>query len=98
MSTKNPSAAVVVREHNGQPFFEAKFRYRSRQVKRRIGPAWLDRNPDTGKWNLRRKGRVPDDHYDQRGATVRARRDRGPLRGRRRQPGSKSSANVALVA
>ena len=40
MSTKNPGAAVVVREHNGQPFFEAKFRYRSRQVKRLIGPAW----------------------------------------------------------
>jgi hypothetical protein len=86
MPAPNPSAAVVVREHDDQPFYEAKFIYRwveqdpgtgkqvkrHKQVKRRIGPAWLDRNPDTGKWTLRRKGRVPDDHYDQRGTTVRA--------------------------
>jgi integrase len=45
---------------------------RHKQVKRRIGPAWLDRDPDTGKWDLRRKGRLPDGHYDQRRATVRA--------------------------
>jgi integrase len=86
MPTPNPTTAIVVREHDDQPFYEAKFIYRwveqdpgtgkqakrHKQVKRRIGPAWLDRNPDTGKWDLRRKGRVPDDHYDQRGATVRA--------------------------
>ena len=71
MSTKNPSAAVVVREHNGQPFFEAKFRYRSRQVKRRVGPAWLDLDTDTGDWRPRR-GRVPEGSYDQRAAHVAA--------------------------
>jgi len=71
MSTKNPSAAVVVREHNGQPFFEAKFRYRSRQVKRRVGPAWLDLDADTGDWRPRR-GRIPDGSYDERAAHVAA--------------------------
>jgi integrase len=71
MSTKNPSAAIVVREHHGQPFFEAKFRYRSRQVKRRIGPAWLDFEPTTGDWRPRR-GRVPEGSYDERRAHVAA--------------------------
>jgi integrase len=86
MPAPNPSATVVVREHDDQPFYEAKFIHRwveqdpdtgkeikrHKQVKRRIGPAWLDRSADTGKWDVRRKGRVPDGHYDQRAATVRA--------------------------
>jgi integrase len=60
-----PSASLVVREHNHQPFYEAKFRYDGRQVKRRIGPAWLER--DQGGWR-RRRGRVPDDAFDERRA------------------------------
>ena len=72
MPSPNPSATVITREHRRQAFYEAKFRHCGRQVKRRVGPAWLDRDPNTGKWDLRRKGRVPDGHYDQRSATVRA--------------------------
>ncbi len=39
MSASNPSATIVVREHRGQVFYEAKFRHHGRQVKRRIGSA-----------------------------------------------------------
>jgi integrase len=67
----NPSAAIVVREHRGQPFYEAKFRYRSEQVKRRIGPAWLQRDADTGAWR-RRRGRLAEGAYDERRAHVAA--------------------------
>lgn len=65
-----PVAALVLREHNGEPFYEAKFRHRGRQVKRRVGPAWLDRDQDGG-WHPRR-GRVPDGFFDDRRANVRA--------------------------
>jgi integrase len=71
MSARNPSAAIVVREHRGQAFYEAKFRFQGRQVKRRIGPAWLDYDPATG-GRSRRRGRVPDGSYDERGAHVAA--------------------------
>jgi integrase len=43
------------------------------QVKRRIGPAWLDRDPGSGEWS-RRRGRVPDGSYDERSAHVEAAR------------------------
>ena len=65
-----PVASIVVREHNGQPFYEAKFRHHGRQVKRRVGPAWLERHPD-GQWRSR-KGRVPDGAYDERRAHITA--------------------------
>lgn len=61
-----PSPSLVIREHNGQPFYEAKFRHKGRQVKRRIGPAWLERDP-AGGWR-RHRGRVPDDRFDERRA------------------------------
>lgn len=64
-----PSPSLVVREHNGQPFYEAKFRYGGTQVKRRIGPAWLER--DQLGWR-RRRGRVPDGAFDERRAHVAA--------------------------
>jgi integrase len=67
------SAAIVVREHRGQAFYEAKFRYHGAQIKRRIGPAWLDLDRETGEWRPRR-GRVPDDSYDERRAHVAAAR------------------------
>ena len=64
-------AAVIVRESSGRPFFEAKFRYAGRQVKRRIGPAWLERPDAVGEW-VPRRGRVPAGAYDARRAHVRA--------------------------
>lgn len=71
MPASNPTASIVIREHGGRPFYEAKFRHHGRQVKRRVGPAWLERDPATGGWR-RHRGRVPDGAYDERGAHLRA--------------------------
>ncbi len=71
MPTANPTANILIREHRGQPFYEAKFRYRGRQVKRRIGPAWLERDVETGGWR-RHRGRLAEGAYDERGAHVAA--------------------------
>ncbi|HEY5342913.1 MAG TPA: hypothetical protein VIJ66_04565 [Solirubrobacteraceae bacterium] len=38
MPAPNPSAAIVVREHDDQPYYEAKFIYR-----------WVGQDPGTGK-------------------------------------------------
>jgi integrase len=62
-----------VREHREQAFYEAKFRYRGAQVKRRIGPAWLELDRRTGRWRPRR-GRVPEHAFDERRAHVAAAR------------------------
>jgi hypothetical protein len=51
-------------------------RHYGRQVKRRIGPAWLERDPDNGGWRGRR-GRVPDGSYSERAAIVAAARIAG---------------------
>jgi integrase len=64
-----PNTNIIVREHRGQPFYEAKFRHQGRQVKRRIGLAWIERDPETSGWRPRR-GRVPDGSYDERHAIV----------------------------
>lgn len=37
MLVTKPTPALIVREYRGRPFYEAKFRYERRQVKRRIG-------------------------------------------------------------
>ena len=63
-----PAAALIVREYGGHVFYDAKFRWQGRQIKRRIGPAWLDRDTE-GNW-VPRKGRVPADHFDARKAHV----------------------------
>ncbi|MGO9900109.1 MAG: hypothetical protein ACLP0J_10550 [Solirubrobacteraceae bacterium] len=60
-----PSPSLVVRVYGGLPFYEAKFRHDGRQVKRRIGPAWVER--DQHGWR-KRPGRVPDDAFDERRA------------------------------
>jgi hypothetical protein len=52
-----PTASLIVRENLGEPFYEAKFRHGRRQVKRRLGRAWLARDPSSGAWRPRR-GRV----------------------------------------
>ncbi len=69
-ATPLPTAALIVCEQRGEAHYEAKFRYGGRQVKRRIGRAWLTRD-DTGGWRPRR-GRVPDGYLDERRAHVAA--------------------------
>ena len=69
MDSTVPSASLVVREHKGRPFYEAKFRHGTTQIKRRVGPAWLERDHDT--WRPR-KGRMADGYYDERRAHVKA--------------------------
>lgn len=42
---KSFNGGLVIREHKGRAFYEAKWRdSRGRQVKRCIGPAWLERD------------------------------------------------------
>jgi integrase len=71
VSTPSPTASIIVREHRGQAFYEAKFRHGGRQIKRRIGPAWLEVDPTAGGWRRRRE-RVPEGAYDERAAHVAA--------------------------
>jgi integrase len=71
ISASNPTASIIVREHHGQPFYEAKFRHDGRQIKRRIGPAWLERDAAGGGWR-RHRGRVAEGAYDERAAHVAA--------------------------
>jgi integrase len=65
-----PAGALLVRRgEDGQPFYEAKWRRGGRQVKRRIGHAWLVPTAD-GSWQPRR-GRVPASHFDEIRAAAR---------------------------
>jgi integrase len=64
-----PTASLIVREHRGQPFYEAFFRHNGKQVKRRVGAAWLEETP--GGWRPR-AGRVPEGSFDERRAHVAA--------------------------
>jgi len=67
---ERPTGALVVRQDSdGQPFYEAKWRRAGRQVKRRVGLAWLDPAP-AGGWQARR-GRMPPGWFDEKRATVR---------------------------
>jgi integrase len=68
--TTLPPASLVIREHNGEPFYEAKFRIAGHQVKRRVGRAWLTRDA-SGNW-VARAGRVAAGCFDERRAHVRA--------------------------
>jgi hypothetical protein len=53
VSSEHPTGALVIRQRDdGQPFYEAKWRRGGRQVKRRVGPAWLDPAP-AGGWQPR---------------------------------------------
>ncbi|MHB8690029.1 MAG: tyrosine-type recombinase/integrase [Solirubrobacteraceae bacterium] len=71
MAAPDSSPTLVVRDYKGNPFFEAKFRHDGRQVMRRIGPAWLEHDPDGRGWK-RRRGRIQDGFYDEHQANVRA--------------------------
>ncbi len=70
MSAPNPTATVFVRAQRGQAFYEAFWRYKGRQLKRRLGPAWLDQDAG-GEWTAR-KGRVAEGYLDERRAHVAA--------------------------
>ncbi|MHB8696142.1 MAG: tyrosine-type recombinase/integrase [Solirubrobacteraceae bacterium] len=65
-----PTHFLLLREHKGEPFYEAKFRYAGQQVKRRVGRAWLDRD-GSGEW-VPRRGRVADGFVDERRAHIAA--------------------------
>ncbi len=72
MPEARATPAVVIREgKDGTPFFEAKWRDEERQqVKRRLGPAWVE--PDgAGGWRKRR-GRPREGWLDERAAHVAA--------------------------
>lgn len=68
MSARKPTPAVVIRVgKDGTPFFEAKWRDAERQqVKRRLGPAWVEPDGEGG-WR-RRRGRPPAEWLDERAA------------------------------
>jgi hypothetical protein len=61
-----PVYNLVVRSGKGdQPYYEVKWRAGGRQLKRRLGPPWLERAD--GGW-ARRRGRVRDGFLDERAA------------------------------
>lgn len=67
----SPPAVVVRVGQHGTPFFEAKWRDEERrQMKRRLGPAWVEPDGEGG-WR-KRSGRPPDGWLDQRAAHVAA--------------------------
>lgn len=66
-----PPVNLLVREQSGRVFYEAKFRYRGKQVWRRVGPAWLLPGDTPGAFKAMR-GRVAPGFLDERGAYVRA--------------------------
>src|SRR5665213_3000841 len=66
----DPTGALVVVGRADRPVYEAKWRRAGRQVKRRVGPAWLERATDDSGW-VTRRGRVPEGYVDEKRATVR---------------------------
>jgi len=68
---RTPTPALIVRDHKGKPFYEAKWRHNGAQIGRRVGPAWLVRDAGTGEW-VKRRGRVQPGYFDRSMATVEA--------------------------
>lgn len=65
--------SLLVRENKGRPFYEAKWRdLECKQCKRRLGPAWVERD-SAGEW-VPRRGRIRRGFLEGRG--------RGPCRTR----------------
>ncbi len=73
MSKRNASGALIVVQRDGGPVYYAKWRDSARrQVKRRLGPAWVERDTE-GAWRKRR-GRAHDRFLDEKAAIVEMRR------------------------
>jgi len=69
MSKRSNSGAVFPVDRQGGPVWYAKWRDPTRrQVKRKLGPAWMERD-DRGEWHKRR-GRVDDGYLDEKAAIV----------------------------
>lgn len=67
-----PLPQLHVREQGGRYFYEAKFWFQGRQVKRRVGPAWLEADGSGG--YKPRRGRPGHGFYEVRMATTKAAR------------------------
>jgi integrase len=73
-----PTPAVLTVAHKDLAFYEAKFHYAGKAVKRRIGRAWLELDPSApadrpaSERFMRRRGRVAEGFFDARTAQVRA--------------------------
>ena len=67
---QNPVATLHIREHKGNFFYDAAFRYQRRQVRRRVGRAWVQ--PDEEKRYKPRSGRPKPGYYVEATAHVRA--------------------------
>jgi integrase len=65
-----PVPQLHVREQGGRYFYEAKFWFQGGQVKRRVGPAWLEADGSGG--YKPRRGRPGQGFYEERTATTRA--------------------------
>ncbi len=73
MSKRNPSGALIVVERESGPLYYAKWRDSTRrQVKRKLGPAWVERDSGGG-WRKRR-GRARDGYLDEKAAIVEMKR------------------------
>ncbi len=73
MSRRNASGALIVVERDGGPVYYAKWRDSTRrQVKRKLGPAWAERD-EQGSWRKRR-GRTHEGCLDEKAAIVEMRR------------------------
>ena len=66
----DPTGALVVVGRADRPVYEAKWRRAGRQVKRRVGPAWLERAANDSGW-VTRRGRLAEGYFDEKRATVR---------------------------
>lgn len=65
---RRPTGNVLIVERDGGPVYYGKWRDPTRrQVKKRLGPAWVERSGDGWK---KRRGRPADGFLDQRGAIV----------------------------
>jgi integrase len=71
LSAEGSRTTLAVREYRGAPFYEVLWRVGGKQVKRRIGPAWLERDPESKEWR-RRRGRMQDGFLDEASAYVAA--------------------------